>query len=58
MKIELEKYEIEYIDNLLFDKVHIYSHKDPIIQQIRDKLESAEDNAWHDYVISKITWQK
>ena len=56
MKIELEKWEVEYIDNLLFDKVHIYSHKDPIIQQIRDKLESAEDDAWHEYVMSKITW--
>jgi hypothetical protein len=56
MKIELEKYEVEYIDSVLHDKYFIYSNKDPIIQQIRDKLESAEDEAWHEYVMSKVTW--
>ena len=56
MKIDLEKYEVEYIDNVLYDKYHIYSNEDPIIQQIRDKLQSAEDDAWHDFVMSKVTW--
>ena len=56
MKIELEKYEVEYIDNVLYDKHHIYSNKDPIIQQIRGKIESAEDDDWRDFVMSKVTW--
>ncbi len=55
MIIELEKHEVEYIDRVLYDKQYIYSNKDPIIQKIRDKLESAQDDDWNRYVLSKIT---
>ena len=56
MKLDLEQYEIEFIDSVLYDKYHIYSNKNPIIPQIRDKIEAAENDAWNQYVLSKITW--
>ena len=56
MKLDLEQHEIEFIDGVLYDKYHIYSNKNPIIPQIRDKIEAAEDDAWNQYVLSKITW--
>jgi len=56
MKIDLEQYELDFIDNILHDKYFIYSNKDPMILLIRDKIRLAEDQAWNEYVLSKITW--
>jgi len=56
MKLELEKHEVKYIDDVLHDKFFIYSNKDPIIQDIREKIENAENDAWREYVMSKVTW--
>jgi hypothetical protein len=56
MKVELEKHELEYLDNLLHDRYFIYSSKDPIIRVIRDKIETAENDEWNKYLIERITW--